>query len=76
VLKTFGVCDFSRSAVTDWRLWFLALMTATLYYYREGHGRKINSVCLAILQVALMVYRWKGMLANLNTAINWDVRGR
>jgi len=33
-VKTFGVCDFSRSAVTDWRLrrwrlWFLALMTAT-----------------------------------------------
>jgi len=29
VVKTFGVCDFSRLAVTDWRLWFLALMTAT-----------------------------------------------
>jgi len=33
-IKTFGVCDFSRLAVTDWRLrrWrlcFLALMTAT-----------------------------------------------
>jgi len=33
-VKTFGVCDFSRSAVRDWRLrrwrlWFLALMTAT-----------------------------------------------
>jgi len=32
--KTFGVCDFSRLAVTDWRLrrwrlWFLALMIAT-----------------------------------------------
>ena len=32
--KTFGVCDFSRLVVTDWyvrrwRLWFLALMTAT-----------------------------------------------
>ena len=25
-VKTFIVCDFSRSAVTDWRLWFLALM--------------------------------------------------
>jgi len=25
----FGVCDFSRLAVSDWRLWFLALMTAT-----------------------------------------------
>jgi len=30
----FGVCDFSRFAVMDWRLrrwrlWFLALMTAT-----------------------------------------------
>ena len=24
-----GVCDFSRLAVRDWRLWFLALMTAT-----------------------------------------------
>jgi len=33
VVKTFGVCDFSRFALTDWRLrrlrlWFLALMTA------------------------------------------------
>jgi len=33
-VKTFGVGDFSRLAVTDWRLrhwrlWFLALMTAT-----------------------------------------------
>ena len=33
-VKTFGVSDFSRLAVTDWllrrrRLWFLALMTAT-----------------------------------------------
>ena len=33
-VKTFGVCDFSLLAVTDWRLrrwrlWFLALMTAT-----------------------------------------------
>jgi len=25
----FGVCDFSRLSVTDWRLCFLALMTAT-----------------------------------------------
>jgi len=41
----FGVCDFSRFAVTDWRLWFLALMTATPYinpestkgYEVEGH---------------------------------------
>ena len=34
MVETFGVCDFSRLAVTDWRLrrwrlWFLALMTAT-----------------------------------------------
>jgi len=33
-VKTFGVCDFSRFVVTDWRLrrrhlWLLALMTAT-----------------------------------------------
>ena len=33
-VKNFGVCDFSRLAVTHWRLrrwrlWFLALMTAT-----------------------------------------------
>jgi len=38
-VKTFGVCDFSRLAVTDWRLrrwrlWFLVLMTAT----RNCHG--------------------------------------
>jgi len=37
-VKTFGVCDFSRLAVTDWRsrrwrLCFLALMTATLLKY-------------------------------------------
>jgi len=36
VVKTFGVCDFSRLAVMDWRfrrwrLWFLALMTATRF---------------------------------------------
>jgi len=35
-VKTFGVCDFSFLAVTDWRLrrwrwWFLALMTAARY---------------------------------------------
>jgi len=34
VVKTFGVCVFSRLAVTNWRLrrwrlWFLAVMTAT-----------------------------------------------
>ena len=34
MVKTFGLCDFSRLAVTDWRLrrwrlWFLALMIAT-----------------------------------------------
>jgi len=34
VVKNFSVCDFSRLAVTEWRLrrwrlWFLALMTAT-----------------------------------------------
>jgi len=28
-VQTFGVCDFSRLAVTDWRLRLLALMTAT-----------------------------------------------
>ena len=30
-VKTFGVYDFFRLAVTDWRLrrWFLALVTAT-----------------------------------------------
>ena len=33
-VKTFGVCDFSHLAVTDWRLrrwrlWFLALITAS-----------------------------------------------
>ena len=34
MVKKSGVCDFSRLAVTDWRLrrwrwWFLVLMTAT-----------------------------------------------
>jgi len=33
-VTNFGVCDFSRVAITHWRLrrlrlWFLALMTAT-----------------------------------------------
>jgi len=32
-VKNFGVCDFSRLAVTDWRLWFLALMTATSFFF-------------------------------------------
>ena len=37
-VKTFGVCDFSRLVVTDWRLrrwrlWFLALMTATRFSF-------------------------------------------
>ena len=37
-VKTFGVCDFSRLAVTDWRLrrwrlWFWALLTATRFTY-------------------------------------------
>jgi len=36
-VKNSGVCDFSRLAVTDWRLrrwrlWFLALMTATRFF--------------------------------------------
>jgi len=35
-IKTFGVCNFSRLAVTDWRLWFLALMTATLVFNKNG----------------------------------------
>ena len=42
-VKTSGVCDFSRLAVTDWRvrrwrLWFLALMTATRLITREKNG--------------------------------------
>jgi len=45
-VKTFGVCDFSRLAVTDWRLrrwrlWFLALMKATRWQLH-----RINSVNL------------------------------
>jgi len=40
-LRPFGVCDFSHLAVTDWRLrrwrlWFLALMTATRQFQRES----------------------------------------
>ena len=36
-VKTLGVCDFYCLAVTDWRLrrwrlWFLALMTATQFF--------------------------------------------
>jgi len=43
-VKTFGVCDFSNLAVTDWRLrrwrwWFLALMTATHL------SKKLNPFC-------------------------------
>jgi len=51
-VKTFGVCDFSRLAVTDWRLrrwrlWFLALLTATPLFsldFREllPKGRNTN----------------------------------
>jgi len=38
----FGVCDFSRLAVTDlrlrwWRLWFLALVTPTRFDIMEFH---------------------------------------
>ena len=42
-VKTFGVCDFSRLAVTDWRLRFLALMTAT----RRGHRRLFDTFRLS-----------------------------
>jgi len=55
-VKTFGVCDFSRVAVTDWRLWrwrlwFLALMTAThpvplkvlKYFYPAQRSGKENN---------------------------------
>jgi len=47
-VKIFGVCDFSRFAVTDWRLrswrlWFLALMTAThLIYYLVSSIRTLK----------------------------------
>jgi len=38
----FGVCDFSRLAVTDWRLrrwrlWFLALSNAPRFLLLEGY---------------------------------------
>jgi len=38
-VMNFGVCDFSRFAVTDWRLWFLALITAT----RTTHCRDADT---------------------------------
>ena len=51
-VKTFGVCDVSRLAVTDWRLrrwrlWFLALMTATqLEYSNFDFVVCMSSFCL------------------------------
>jgi len=43
----FGVCDFSRFEVTDWRLWrwrlwFLALMTATRQKSQDQAYRTLN----------------------------------
>jgi len=60
-VKNFGVCDFSRLAVTDWRsrrwrLCFLALMTATRIGAKRGDKqnvhfirlkRKIGSTCVS-----------------------------
>ena len=43
-VKTFGVCDFSRLAVTDWRLRILALMTATLSFNK----RPMLMFCVAV----------------------------
>ena len=60
-VATFGVCDFSRLAVTDWhlrrwrlrrwRLWFLALMTATRYAL-------IRIVSIPLYSVQLGDERW------------------
>ena len=60
-VKTFGVCDFFRLAVTDWRLrrwrlWFLALMTATHSKLTPVLGMKVkqvNSVIWLILKILL-----------------------
>jgi len=49
---TFGVCDCSRLAVTDWRLrrwrlWFLALMTATRPVTRTADFALTEALTLA-----------------------------
>ena len=49
-VKTFGVCDFFLLAVTDWRvrrwrLWFLALMTATLIVQLSQSSEKSSYLC-------------------------------
>jgi len=68
-VKTFGVCDFSRLAVTDWRLrpwrlFFLALMTATRAFYllppfeahckqTEARGNNANQSNLTVVDLTL-----------------------
>jgi len=58
----FGVCDFSRFAVTDWRvrrwrLWFLALMTAThVKAMRVAHYLQGNSSFHVYLQTYITYF--------------------
>ena len=63
-VKTFGVCDFSRLAVTDWRLrrwrlWFLALMTATRFFGEQRRSTLPSYITSAEQNVAISV---KGIL--------------
>jgi len=51
----FGVCDFSRLAVTDWRLWFLALSNAPRRILRVAERR--GSLSVLIGQVRLLLGR-------------------
>jgi len=48
-VKTFGVRDFSRLAVMDWRLrrwrlWFLAPMTATRISHDSHYSQMIHTI--------------------------------
>ena len=67
-VKTFGVCDFSRLAVTDWRLrrwrlWFLALMTAT---------QKILKIIFFLFPNGIAGRLWVNT-RNLSTAVAIDL---
>jgi len=69
-VKTFGVCDFSRLAVTDWRLrhwrlWFLALMTATHLFQVLSGAFLLGFTCATAAPVNL----WPSLCLELVDAV-------